>query len=119
MTTELTGGRKFTEFMAKIRTGVVISNKMDKTAVVKIDRMVPHARYGKPVRVSQNFAVHDADNSVKIGDTVTIRETSPISKTKQWEIISTEPGTKGTKKTIKKTLPTDNDSPHSEVEEQV
>ncbi|HEY1074115.1 MAG TPA: 30S ribosomal protein S17 [Patescibacteria group bacterium] len=80
--------------MGKVRTGIVISNKMDKTAIVRVDRMVPHKKYGKRFRVSQNFAAHDETNSVQIGDSVTIRETSPFSKTKNWEIVTGEMATK-------------------------
>jgi small subunit ribosomal protein S17 len=73
--------------MSKLKQGIVVSNKMDKTAVVQIDRMVPHAKYSKRYRVSKRFIVHDAANSAQIGDTVTIRETKPISKRKHWEIV--------------------------------
>lgn len=76
--------------MGKVRTGIVISNKMDKTAIIRVDRMVPHKKYGKRYRVSQNFAAHDETNSVAIGDTVTIHETSPYSKTKNWKIVTDE-----------------------------
>ncbi len=74
--------------MAKIRTGVVTSNINDKTVTVKVDRMVSHPKYGKRFRVSQKFAAHDETNQAKIGDTVTIVETKPISKTKTWRVTA-------------------------------
>jgi small subunit ribosomal protein S17 len=73
--------------MGKVRTGIVISNKSDKTAIVRVDRMVPHKKYGKRFRVSKNFAAHDEQNIAQIGDTFTIRECSPLSKTKTWELV--------------------------------
>lgn len=74
--------------MAKTRTGVVVSTKMDKTVVVRIDRMVNHAKYGKRYRVSNKFSAHDANNEAKLGDVVTIIETKPISKTKSWKLAA-------------------------------
>lgn len=76
--------------MAKIRTGIVVSTSMDKTAVIRVDRMVPHKKYGKRYRVSSKFAAHDETNSAQVGQTVTIRETKPFSKTKTWEIVADE-----------------------------
>lgn len=74
--------------MSKLKQGIVVSNKMDKTAVVQIDRMVPHVKYSKRYRVSKRFIVHDATNAAQIGHKVTIRETKPISKRKHWEMIT-------------------------------
>lgn len=74
--------------MSKTRTGIVISTSMDKTAVVKIDRMVPHPMYAKQVRMTAKFAVHDPENKTKVGDVVTIEETRPISKRKNWRLVS-------------------------------
>ncbi len=73
--------------MRKQRTGIVISNKMNKTATVRVDRMVPHKKYGKRYRVSKNFAAHDEMNTAEIGQMVTIEETRPMSKTKRWTIV--------------------------------
>jgi small subunit ribosomal protein S17 len=73
--------------MSKTRTGIVVSTSMDKTAVVKVDRMVPHPIYGKQVRMSAKFAVHDPKNSTKVGDIVTIEETRPVSKRKNWRLV--------------------------------
>ncbi len=80
--------------MRKQRTGIVISNKMNKTATVRVDRMVPHKKYGKRYRVSKNFSAHDEMNTAEIGQTVTIEETRPMSKTKRWIII--DPATAAT-----------------------
>ncbi len=73
--------------MAKIKTGLVVSNKMNQTVIVRIDRMVPHQKYGKRYRVSERFAAHDPSNSLQIGEHVTIREIRPMSKTKSWEVV--------------------------------
>lgn len=67
--------------------GRVVSDKMDKTATVLIERMVRHPVYGKYIRRSTKLHVHDADNSCRIGDTVRIRETRPLSKTKSWTLV--------------------------------
>jgi len=77
----------------KTRIGVVISDKMDKTAVVSTDRKVKHPIYGKPMRRSKKYKIHDEKNECKVGDQVRIMETRPLSKQKRWrllEIISTE-----------------------------
>ncbi len=79
--------------MRKQRTGIVTSNKMNKTAIVQIDRMVPHKKYGKRYRVSQKFAAHDETNAAEIGQTVTIEETRPLSKTKRWTILDASAST--------------------------
>jgi small subunit ribosomal protein S17 len=70
----------------KERTGVVVSDKMEKTAVVAIENRSPHPKYGKIVVNTKKYKVHDETNSCKIGDRVRIRETRPLSKTKRWEI---------------------------------
>lgn len=67
--------------------GRVISDKMDKTVTVLIERMVRHPVYGKYIRRSTKLHVHDAENSCRIGDTVRIRETRPFSKTKSWTLV--------------------------------
>ncbi len=74
---------------AKTKTGIVVSNKMDKTAVVRVDRMVPHKKYEKRYRVSKKFAVHDEHNQAQVGDIVTITEIRPMSKTKRWGLVTT------------------------------
>lgn len=70
----------------KVRIGVVVSDKMDKTVVVRIDRMAKHSLYGKPVLRSKKFAAHDETNICRIGDKVQIAETRPLSAHKRWEV---------------------------------
>lgn len=67
-------------------TGKVVSNKMDKSITVRIERYVKHPMYGKYVRRSTKFVAHDENNDCREGDTVTIRETRPISKRKSWAL---------------------------------
>jgi small subunit ribosomal protein S17 len=73
--------------LRKIRIGVVSSNKMDKSIVVKVERKVKHPLYGKFVKKSTKFHAHDEKNECSIGDTVKIMETRPISKTKRWRLV--------------------------------
>lgn len=70
----------------KVRTGEVVSNKMDKTVVVNIVRRVQHPLYGKVVLRSTKFKAHDENNECSIGDVVEIMETRPISKDKRWRV---------------------------------
>lgn len=69
----------------KVRQGLVVSNKMEKTVVVEIERRVQHALYGKTVRRSNRFKAHDI-LSCDVGDRVEIMETRPISKEKRWRV---------------------------------
>jgi small subunit ribosomal protein S17 len=71
----------------KVRVGVVVSDAMDKTVVVRIDRQVRHPLYGKTVRRSSKLTAHDESNDAHVGDTVRVTETRPISKTKRWRMI--------------------------------
>jgi small subunit ribosomal protein S17 len=71
----------------KVRVGVVVSDKMQKTVVVKIDRRVPHPTYGKMVTRTKKVKAHDEENSAKTGDTVRIVETRPLSKDKRWRVV--------------------------------
>ena len=73
--------------LRKVRTGVVVSNKMDKSVLVEIERMVKHPKYGKIVKRSSKFMAHDDKNECKEGDTVSIMETRPISKSKCWRVV--------------------------------
>ena len=73
--------------LRKIRIGVVSSNKMDKSIVVKVERKVKHPLYGKFVKKSTKFHAHDEKNECSIGDTVKIMETRPMSKTKRWRLV--------------------------------
>ena len=72
----------------KILKGVVVSDKMDKTIVVNITRFVEHSKYGKRIKKSKKYKAHDETNSKKIGDTVEIEETRPISKDKKFKVIA-------------------------------
>lgn len=67
-------------------SGVVVSNKMDKTVVVKVQRLVRHPRYKKIVRRFSKFKAHDPENRCQLGDEVTIIETRPLSKEKRWRV---------------------------------
>lgn len=67
-------------------SGTVISNKMDKTVVVQVERLVKHPLYKKYIRRRNKFKAHDKDNVCQIGDRVTIIETRPLSKTKRWSV---------------------------------
>jgi small subunit ribosomal protein S17 len=71
----------------KSRTGLVVSDKMDKTVVVAIERRVPHPVYGKMVTRTKRLKAHDEENSAKVGDTVRIVETRPLSKDKRWRLV--------------------------------
>jgi small subunit ribosomal protein S17 len=71
----------------KTRTGEVVSNKMDKTIVVRTVTRVPHPKFGKIVKQMKKFYVHDEKNQAKPGDTVRIMETRPLSKLKRWRLV--------------------------------
>lgn len=71
----------------RILQGVVVSDKMDKTVVVKVERRVMHPIYKKFIRRSKKYAAHDELNQFKAGDVVRIRECAPLSKTKSWEVL--------------------------------
>ena len=73
--------------LRKERTGLVISNKMDKSIVVQIERRYKHAVYGKYVKKTNKFVAHDEKNDCNIGDTVKIMETRPLSKLKNWRLV--------------------------------
>ena len=71
----------------KVLTGTVVSDKMNKTAVVSIERQVKHDTYGKYVRRRNKFKVHDEKNECKIGDVIRFMETRPLSKDKRWRLV--------------------------------
>ena len=71
----------------KVREGVVVSDKMQKTVVVAIERRVPHPVYGKMVTRTAKFKANDEENSAKVGDRVRITETRPLSKDKRWRVV--------------------------------
>jgi len=70
----------------KARVGVVVSDSMDKTVTVSVERRFPHPLYGKGVKRTKKYHAHDENNEYKVGDTVRIAETRPLSKTKRWRV---------------------------------
>ena len=76
-----------TRNLRKVRVGRVVSNKMNKTAVVETVTRVPHPRFGKIVKQLKRFYAHDEENKAQVGDTVRIMETRPLSKLKRWRIV--------------------------------
>ena len=74
--------------LRKERTGVVVSDKMDKTVVVAVERKEKHPLYGKFVKKTTKFVAHDEKNECGVGDTVLIMETRPLSKTKNWRGVN-------------------------------
>ncbi len=78
---EQTRGRR------KVREGIVVSDKMDKTVVVLVEREVRHPLYGKRMRLSKRFKAHDETNACREGDRVRIMETRPLSKEKRWRVV--------------------------------
>ena len=71
----------------KTRVGLIVSDKMDKTIVVRVDSIKAHRRYKKVVRRSSKFHAHDEQNTANVGDVVRIVETRPISKSKNWRLV--------------------------------
>ena len=76
-----------TRNLRKERVGVVVSNKMDKTIVIAVERKVKHEKYGKFIKRRSKFTAHDEENTCNIGDTVRVMETRPLSKNKCWRLI--------------------------------
>ncbi|MFK7976648.1 MAG: 30S ribosomal protein S17 [Halioglobus sp.] len=76
-----------TEKRTRVATGKVVSNKMDKTITVLVERRVKHPVYGKYITRSSKIHAHDEENSCGMGDTVTVAETRPISKSKTWKLL--------------------------------
>ena len=73
--------------MRKIRTGKVVSDKMNKTVVVAVESLVSHPMYKRTIRRTKKFKAHDEENACRIGDKVKIMETRPLSKEKRWRVI--------------------------------
>ena len=69
------------------KTGRVVSDKMDKTVVVSVERLRRHPIYKRVVRLSSKFKAHDQDNSARVGDTVRIEESRPLSREKRWTVV--------------------------------
>ena len=72
----------------RVLQGVVVSDKMDKTVTVQVERRFKHPLYKKYIRKSKKYAAHDESNDIKIGEQVKIRECRPLSKRKKWEIVA-------------------------------
>ncbi len=72
----------------KVRVGLVVSDKMDKTVVVAVEDRVKHALYGKVLRQTSRLKAHDETNECQVGDRVQIMETRPLSATKRWRVVS-------------------------------
>lgn len=71
----------------KVRVGQVVSNQMDKSATVQVNRLVQHPKYKRVVRRRSRLMIHDEQNALKIGDRVRIMETRPLSKRKRWRLV--------------------------------
>jgi len=71
----------------RVLTGVVVSDKSEKTVVVRVDRRVTHPVYKKTIQKSSKYAAHDEQKKFKVGDKVSIIESKPISKTKRWAVV--------------------------------
>ena len=84
MSTETTGGQKSVRSL----TGQVVSNKMDKTIAVSIERVVKHPTYGKFVRRTTKLLAHDENNEAREGDTVSITPSRPLSRRKSWKLLA-------------------------------
>jgi small subunit ribosomal protein S17 len=72
----------------KLREGIVVSSKMDKTVVVAQKRRIPHPLYKRYITLTKKYYAHDENNECRVGDFVRIMETRPVSKTKRWRLIS-------------------------------
>jgi small subunit ribosomal protein S17 len=71
----------------KVRVGVVVSDRMEKTVVVRVDDQLRHPLYAKTVRRTSKLSAHDEANQARVGDTVRVMETRPLSKTKRWRVV--------------------------------
>ena len=72
----------------RVMQGIVVSDKMDKTVIVEVERLVMHSLYKKFIRRSKKYSAHDENNASKVGEVVSIRECRPISKNKRWEVLA-------------------------------
>lgn len=72
----------------RVLQGVVVSDKQDKTVVVKVERRFTHPLFKKTVRMTKNYHAHDENNTAKVGDTVLIQESRPLSKLKSWVLVN-------------------------------
>jgi small subunit ribosomal protein S17 len=83
------GGNTAERKTRKVREGLVVSDKMDKTVVVSVEDRVKHALYGKVLRRTSKLKAHDEQNECGIGDRVLLMETRPLSATKRWRVVQT------------------------------
>jgi len=72
----------------RVMQGIVVSDKMDKTVIVEVERLVMHSLYKKFIRRSKKYSAHDENNACEVGEVVSIRECKPISKNKRWEVLA-------------------------------
>ena len=72
----------------RVMQGIVVSDKMEKTVIVEVERRVMHLLYKNLIRRSKKYSAHDENNACKVGDVVSIRECKPISKNKRWEVLA-------------------------------
>jgi small subunit ribosomal protein S17 len=84
----MTGASTRVDAKRKTKVGRVVSDKMDKTIVVSVERLTRHRLYKRVIRLSTKFKAHDETNDAKIGDTVLIEESRPLSATKRWRLVS-------------------------------
>jgi small subunit ribosomal protein S17 len=84
---EVKEGQELVRNFRKERIGIVVSNKMQKSIVVEVNRKMKHPKYGKFIQRSKKFIAHDENNECNIGDTVRIMETRPLSKRKNWRLV--------------------------------
>jgi small subunit ribosomal protein S17 len=71
----------------KTMIGLVVSDKMDKTVVVAVERVIPHSLYGRRIRRTRHFKAHDENNEARAGDRVELMETRPLSRDKRWRVV--------------------------------
>jgi small subunit ribosomal protein S17 len=83
----MTMNEQQTQKIARALTGTVVSDKMDKTVTVLVERKVKHPLYGKIIRLSKKYHAHDENNEFHAGDIVTIEECRPLSRTKAWKVM--------------------------------
>jgi small subunit ribosomal protein S17 len=84
----MTGATTNVQGKRKTKVGRVVSDRMDKTIVVSVERLARHPLYKRVIRLTTKFKAHDEDNDAKIGDTVLIEESRPLSATKRWRLVS-------------------------------
>jgi small subunit ribosomal protein S17 len=84
--TEQSDGAGLSRGYRKVRQGLVVSDKMDKTVVVEVEDRVKHPKYGKIIRRTKRYKAHDGENACGVGDRVLLMETRPLSATKRWRV---------------------------------